>query len=122
MNQPRQPNAIVVKRAYEPAAKGDGCRVLVDGLWPRGLSKERVHAEHWFKDLAPSASLRRWYGHEESRWPEFRRRYFAELKDHREELDALLAMAAGRRLTLVYGARDEQHNNAVALRDYLQKH
>jgi uncharacterized protein YeaO (DUF488 family) len=96
--------------------------VLIDRLWPRGLSKEHLPLEHWCKDLAPSAELRRWFGHEEERWPEFRRRYFAELAERQEALDALRELAAGRQLTLVYGARDEQHNNAVALRDYLQQH
>lgn len=122
MIKSQQPNGIAIKRAYDPVARGDGCRVLVDGLWPRGLSKDRLHAEHWCKELAPSAELRRWFGHDEKRWPEFRRRYFDELAAHQEELEALRVLAAGRRLTLVYGARDEQHNNAVALRDYLQTH
>lgn len=122
MKRSHQPRTIAIKRAYEPVASSDGCRVLVDRLWPRGLSKERVHAEHWSKELAPSAELRRWFGHDDSRWPEFRRRYFAELAERREELEALKTLAAGRRLTLVYGARDEQHNNAAALRDYLQSH
>lgn len=122
MTKSQRPNGIAIKRAYEPVARADGCRVLVDGLWPRGLSKDRLHTERWCKELAPSAELRHWFGHEEERWPEFRRRYFEELAAHQEELEALRVLAAGRRLTLVYGARDEQHNNAVALRDYLQTH
>lgn len=122
MSKSQQPSAIAIKRAYDPVARGDGCRVLVDRLWPRGITKERLHTERWCKELAPSAELRRWFGHDEKRWPEFRRRYFDELAAHPEELDALRELASGRRLTLVYGARDEQHNNAVALRDFLQTH
>jgi uncharacterized protein YeaO (DUF488 family) len=110
---------IAVKRAYEPAAKGDGVRILVDRLWPRGVSKEAAAIDDWMKELAPSTELRKWFGHDPERWTEFRRRYAAELKDRGEALSRLRALATKGRITLVYAARDEEHNDAVALRDIL---
>jgi uncharacterized protein YeaO (DUF488 family) len=110
---------IRLKRAYEPPAKADGTRVLIDRLWPRGVSKSKAAIDHWFRDLAPSTELRKWFGHDPARWDEFRRRYTEELKPHREQLDELLRIAAKGRLTLVYGARDEEHNDAVVLKDVL---
>jgi uncharacterized protein YeaO (DUF488 family) len=110
---------IAVKRAYEPAAKGDGVRILVDRLWPRGVSKEAAAIDDWMKELAPSTELRKWFGHEPARWAEFRRGYAAELKDRGEALSRLRALATKGRITLVYAARDEEHNDAVALRDIL---
>ena len=110
---------IRVKRAYEPAAPEDGTRVLVDRLWPRGLSQAAAAIDAWLKDLAPSDDLRRWFGHDAERWDEFRKRYWQELDVRQAALQELAARAGGGPVTLVYGARDTEHNNAVALRDYL---
>jgi uncharacterized protein YeaO (DUF488 family) len=113
------PRDIRVKRAYESATDADGTRVLIDRLWPRGLTKDEAAIGHWFRDLAPSSELRRWFGHDPPRWPEFRRRYTAELMQHRERLDELRRLCREGPLTLVYGARDEAHNNAIVVRDVL---
>ena len=110
---------IHLKRAYESPSSTDGVRVLVDRLWPRGVSKERAAIDKWMKDVAPSTELRRWFGHDPKRWSEFRRRYQAELSRHEELLNELRAMARKRPLTLIYAARDEAHNEAVVLRDVL---
>lgn len=115
---------IRLKRAYESFEKSDGMRVLVDRLWPRGVSKERLHVDLWAKDIAPSTVLRQWFGHAVNRWPEFRRRYQQELRrsDARQQIARLLGAAKGGRvITLVYGARDELHNQAVVLRDLMQR-
>ncbi|HEV8408041.1 MAG TPA: DUF488 domain-containing protein [Sphingomicrobium sp.] len=113
---------IRLKRAYERPAKRDGTRVLVDRLWPRGVSKADAQLDLWLKDVAPSAELRKWFGHDPERWPEFRRRYTAELKDHRDDIAELQRLAAKGPLTLVYSAHDEQHNDAVVLQDFLLSH
>ena len=110
---------IRVKRAYLPSAAEDGVRVLVDRLWPRGVSKSDAAIDQWMKDLAPSNELRRWFGHDPSRWDEFRQRYEAELSQRADLLDKLRALAQEEPLTLVFGARDELHNQAVVLRDIL---
>jgi len=115
----RARHPIHLKRAYEDPAPGDGQRLLVDGLWPRGVSKEDLHAEAWLKALAPSTALRKWFGHDPARWDGFRERYFAELEADPEALSQLRGYLARGPVTLLYGARDEEHNNAVALRDYL---
>jgi uncharacterized protein YeaO (DUF488 family) len=114
---------IRIKRAYEPPADEDGERVLVDRVWPRGLTKERLKVDAWLRDIAPSTTLRKWFAHDPARWSEFRRRYRDELKtpEQRELLDDLAVRARGRRLTLVYGAKDEEHNQAVVLRDALEE-
>ena len=109
-----------IKRAYEEAAKEDGCRVLVDRIWPRGLSKEKAHIDEWIKEVAPSGDLRKWFGHEPEKWAEFKRRYFRELDGHKEEIQTLRKRTRKEHVTLVYAAKDEEHNNAVALREYLQ--
>jgi uncharacterized protein YeaO (DUF488 family) len=120
MPKPKIPPAHVgLKRAYEAADAADGTRILVDRLWPRGVSKQRAALDDWMKDIAPSAELRQWFGHEPSRWAEFQRRYKAELRGHGEELGRLRAIAAKGTLTLVYAARDEERNDAVVLRDVL---
>jgi len=111
--------SVLLKRAYEPPQPQDGYRVLVDGLWPRGLSKEELQVQTWLKEIAPSHELRKWFGHDPDRWEEFRRRYFEELGAKGELLAELQERARQGTLTLVYAARDEEHNNAVALRDYL---
>ncbi len=110
-----------IKRAYEPASKTDGKRILVDRLWPRGVSKEKLDAE-WLKDIAPSAALRQWFGHRPERWEGFLQRYFAELDANPGPLATLRAHLREGRVTLVYGARDPEHNQAVALAAYLKKH
>lgn len=110
-----------IKRAYEPASRTDGKRILVDRLWPRGVSKEKLDAE-WMKAVAPSTELRTWYGHEPARWDGFRQRYFAELDAQPEVLAPLREALRHGRVTLVYGARDPEHNQAVALAEYLKKH
>jgi len=112
---------IRLKRVYAPPAPDDGVRVLVDRLWPRGLSKSEAAVDHWLKELAPSAELRRWFGHDPARWDEFRRRYQAELAQATDLLDELRALARGRRVTLLFSAKDEAHNNAVVLRDVLSQ-
>ncbi len=108
-----------LKRAYEPAEPEDGVRILVDRLWPRGVSKAKAHFDDWMKDIAPSTELRQWFGHDPVRWTEFQRRYHAELEQHGEQLDRLRALARKGVVTLVYGARDQEHNDAVVLRDVL---
>ncbi len=112
--------SIAIKRAYETPARADGARVLVDRVWPRGLKKEDLEVEEWMRDLAPSASLRKWFAHDPARWDEFRRRYFAELDERPEAWRKLMEKARKGRLTLVYGAREERYNNAVALKQYLE--
>jgi uncharacterized protein YeaO (DUF488 family) len=107
------------KRVYDPVAPDDGLRVLVDRVWPRGMTKARVQAGLWLKDIAPSDALRMWFGHDRSRWEEFRRRYFAELDARPEAMTELLAEAAKGPVTLLYSARDAECNQAVALMDYL---
>ncbi|MGH7061108.1 MAG: DUF488 domain-containing protein [Stellaceae bacterium] len=110
---------IALKRAYEAPAAADGARILIDRLWPRGIKKADAAIDRWLKELAPSTELRRWFGHEVERWPEFRRRYRAELDRHRELVAELRALARQQRVTLVYGAKDEAHNDAVVLGELL---
>lgn len=111
-----------LKRIYEPPAARDGTRVLVDRLWPRGLRREDAAIDAWMPEVAPSAALRKWFGHDPSKWTEFQRRFGAELVEHPEAVDALVSLVRGRKATLLFGARDETHNNAVALRAYLEAH
>ena len=112
---------IRLKRAYEPASPADGYRVLVDRLWPRGVSKQRAMLDDWQKELAPSTELRQWFGHEPSRFPEFRRRYLDELRCERPRLAELRRRARDGTLTLVYAARDAEHNEAVVLAEVLRR-
>jgi uncharacterized protein YeaO (DUF488 family) len=112
---------IRLKRAYEPAASGDGTRVLVDRLWPRGVRKADAALDGWAKELAPSTALRQWFGHDPARWPEFQKRYREEIRSHPEEVERLREIARHGPLTLVYSAHDELHNDAVVLREYLLK-
>ena len=113
---------IAIQRAYDDPTPQDGYRVLVDRFWPRGRSKETLALEEWARDLAPGAELIHWFGHEVSRWEEFRTRYRKELDapEQQERLRALLKAAAKHRITLVYGAHDEAHNQAVVLREALE--
>lgn len=112
---------IQVKRVYDPPAAEDGYRVLVDRLWPRGLSKDRAALNEWLREVTPSTDLRRWFAHDPARWAEFRRRYSAELAAPaaREAIARLQTLAADGEITLLYAATEEVHNNAVALREYL---
>lgn len=114
--------ALKTKRAYEKPAAADGCRVLVDRIWPRGVSKADAKIDHWFKDLAPSTALRKWYAHDPARWTEFKRRYFAELDAHAPELEELRKLALDGAVTLVFGAKDAEHSQAAALKEYLERH
>jgi uncharacterized protein YeaO (DUF488 family) len=111
--------SIAVKRVYEPAAKSDGYRVLVDRVWPRGLKKEDAALDAWAKELAPSTALRKWFGHEPARWETFRHRYAAELDAQKTFWQPLVTKAERHRVTLLFGAKDEEHNQAVALKMYL---
>ena len=113
------PDQLRTKRAYEAPAPQDGTRILIDRLWPRGIKKEALAVDQWCKELAPSTALRQWFGHDPARWKEFERRYAAELQPHAAQLDALRTLARKGTLTLVYGAHDELHNNAVVLRALL---
>lgn len=118
----KQPTATVaLKRVYDEPAASDGKRVLVERLWPRGLSKERVHIDLWLKEVAPSPKLRTWFGHDPEKWGEFRRRYEAELAsgEAHQALSTLRDLARQGPLTLVFAARDDQHTNAVVLRELL---
>ncbi|MFT3819147.1 MAG: DUF488 domain-containing protein [Rubrivivax sp.] len=110
-----------LKRAYLPAEPGDGARILVDRLWPRGVSKAKAGLDDWIKDLAPSTELRQWFGHDPARWAEFQQRYRAELRQpaQAEALERLRALARAKTVTLVFGARDEERNDAVVLCDVL---
>ena len=112
---------IRLKRAYEPAAKGDGRRVLVERLWPRGVSKAQLRLDEWAKEVAPSAALRRWFGHDPKRWTEFRSRYYAELRANRTAWQPLLTAARRGRVTLIYAAHDVAHNGAIALKAFLDR-
>lgn len=106
---------LQVKRAYEEKAASDGRRILIDRLWPRGLSKERVAIDDWMKELAPSTELRKWFAHDPQKWTEFQRRYKLELRQQTKLITKLASLARRGRVTLVFGARDEAHNDAVVL-------
>jgi uncharacterized protein YeaO (DUF488 family) len=110
---------VRLKRAYDRPARDDGIRVLIDRLWPRGVSKADAAVDQWAKELAPSTGLRKWFGHDPARWQEFRRRYFGELRKHPDQIEQLRMLARQGVVTLVFSARDEVHNDAVALRDFL---
>ena len=111
---------LSLKRVYEEPSPRDGVRVLVDRLWPRGLSKDKAAIDLWIREAAPSDALRKWYRHDPEKWPEFRRRYFAELDSKPEEL-APLEELGRRRVTLVFSSREERLNNAAALKEYLER-
>jgi uncharacterized protein YeaO (DUF488 family) len=112
---------IQLKRAYEKPSPDDGFRVLVDRLWPRGLSKEKAQIDVWLKEIAPTTELRKWFAHDQSKWTEFNRRYRAELKQHKEQIQQLRNQAKKGPVTIVYGAQDERHNNAVVLLELLKQ-
>lgn len=110
---------IQLKRAYDKPTRADGARILIDRLWPRGVSKQDAALDHWMKEIAPSTALRKWFDHDPERWHEFQRRYEIELREHPEQIRELRAIARKGTLTLVYSAHDEAHNDAVALRKRL---
>jgi len=113
-------SALRVKRVYEPPAKDDGRRVLVDRIWPRGLSKQRAAVDEWIKEIAPTAALRSWFGHDPQRWPEFRERYFKELRSNNDPVARLVSLMSGGPVTLLFAAHDPDRNNAIALAEYIK--
>jgi uncharacterized protein YeaO (DUF488 family) len=117
----REPPGIRLKRAYDPPAKTDGRRVLVDRVWPRGVSKDELRFDDWLKQVAPSTELRQWFNHDPAKWNAFKQFYFRELDERPEALELLLAKCREGTVTLVFGAKDTRYNNAVALKDYLER-
>ena len=112
---------IQVRRVYEPPAAEDGARLLVDRLWPRGVKKDKLQLAGWLKEVAPRDSLRHWFNHDPARWKEFRRRYSAELEAHPRSWQPILEAARGGNVTLLFAAKDKEHNNAVALKEFLER-
>lgn len=110
---------LTIKRIYEPAEKEDGFRILIDRLWPQGLSKEKAHIDLWLKEIAPSTELRKWFGHDPEKWNFFKNKYTAELKNNAEAVSAIEEKIKKRKVCLVYAARDEIHNDAIVLREFL---
>ena len=115
------PPPIRLKRAYDPPARADGRRVLVDRVWPRGLSKERLRLDSWLKEAAPSTSLRKWFDHDPAKWDEFTTRYFRELDSRPDVIADLRELCREGTVTLLFGARETRYNNAVALKTYLER-
>lgn len=111
---------VRIKRAYEKPDPSDGFRVLVDRLWPRGVSKDAARIDLWLKEIAPSSELRKWFNHDPAHWNEFQHRYFLEIEKHPEAIALLAAAVRKKPVTLVYGAKDEEHNNAVALKEFIE--
>ena len=111
---------IRTKRVYEKREKGDGKRILVDRLWPRGLTKEKADIDLWLKEIAPSTALRKWFGHDPGKWQQFQKKYQDELKNNNEQVALLMEQAKTGVITLVYGARDQEHNEALVLKDWLE--
>ncbi len=112
---------VQIKRAYEPASKTDGARFLVERLWPRGIKKEALPLDDWLKDVAPSTELRQWFHHDPAKWQQFRKRYSRELDENPGPWERLLSRARRGRVTLVYSSHDEEHNNAAALKEFLEQ-
>jgi uncharacterized protein YeaO (DUF488 family) len=112
---------IILKRVYEPASPKDGVRILVERLWPRGMKKSSLHLEQWAKEVAPSGTLRKWFHHDPAKWQEFKRQYFRELDENEKIWRPLFAASRKGRVTLIYSSSDREHNNAVALKEYLQR-
>ncbi|MGM7723454.1 DUF488 domain-containing protein [Metabacillus sp. Hm71] len=113
---------VKIKRAYEKSSEGDGIRVLVDRIWPRGLSKQEINIDHWMKDVAPSNQLRKWFNHEPSKFEEFKVKYKEELrKDKKDLVEELQEMAANQTITLLYAAKDQEHNQALVLKEIVDK-
>lgn len=112
---------IKLKRAYEPPSKADGERILVERLWPRGLTKDRAQIDLWLKDISPSPELRKWYGHDPEKWSEFRKRYLQEVAKKKDLVKLLKQKSRGKTITFVYAARDEEKNSAVVLKAYVTR-
>lgn len=113
---------IKTKRIYDAASTDDGFRILVDRLWPRGVSKEKAHLDLWLKEVAPSTTLRKWFGHDPAKWSEFKKKYKEELQDKKEMIDQLKTLEKQHKaVTLLYGAKDTEHNEAIVLADILNK-
>ena len=112
---------VQVKRVYEEYSQTDGYRVLVERLWPRGISKERAKLDLWLKEISPSPQLRQWFSHDPEKWDGFRKRYWAELKQAQKPVEQLRKLIKQGKLTLIYAARDEQHNSAIILKDFLEQ-
>ena len=112
---------IKLKRVYERQSKGDGLRILVERLWPRGLTKERASVDLWLKDVAPTTELRKWFGHDPAKWEEFCKRYRVDLEQNKDAVNLLKQKSKEGTITLVYAARDEKHNSAVALKEILEQ-
>lgn len=110
-----------IKRVYDPVEKEDGMRILVDRLWPRGLTKEKAAVDLWLKDIAPSTTLRKWFNHDPAKWEEFKKRYQQELHENQEQLTLLQKHLSQGPATLLYGAKDEEHNDALVLKEFLSK-
>jgi len=108
------------KRIYEKPEKADGFRILVDRLWPRGLSKEKAQVDEWLKDIAPSDELRKWFSHDPQKWEVFKKRYFGELETKKELIELIVTKSKGKPVTLVYAAKEEKFNNALSLKEYLE--
>ena len=117
----RTPMSISLKRAYETPSRSDGCRILVERLWPRGLAKEDAKIDLWPKEAAPSTELRRWFNHEPDKWTEFKRRYLKELRSRRESVEPILKRVRAGRVTFVFASRESRFNNAVALKEYVER-
>jgi uncharacterized protein YeaO (DUF488 family) len=113
--------SIKLKRAYEKPGPEDGLRILVERLWPRGISKENARLDAWMKDVAPSNELRKWYNHDPAKWAEFKKRYFAELDGENDAVEALRKTVRGKKVTFVYGSKEEKYNSAAALKEYLER-
>jgi uncharacterized protein YeaO (DUF488 family) len=112
---------VKIKRVYDSESPADGKRILVDRLWPRRIRKEEIKIDEWLKDIAPSDELRRWFAHDPAKWEEFKRRYFQELNDKKKLIEELKNQAAGRTITFLFSAKDTEHNNAIALRELIEK-
>jgi len=117
-----RPLMINIKRVYDKAEKTDGTRLLVERLWPRGIKKESLQIENWLKDVGPTTELRKWFSHDPEKWDEFRRRYFAELQANPDAWKPILTAVRQGAVTLIYSSHDTEHNNAVALREFLKRH
>ena len=117
----KTPVGISLKRAYEPSSRSDGCRILVERLWPRGVSKQDAKIDLWSKEAAPSTELRRWFNHEPDKWAEFKRRYFKELSSRQESLEPILERVRAGQVTFVFASRELRFNNAVALKAYMER-
>lgn len=111
---------LKIKRVYDDISQQDGKRILVDGVWPRGKKKEDLEHDEWMKDIAPSTDLRKWFNHDAEKWDEFKKKYKKELKDHKEDLKLLKEDSDGHNVTLLYAAKDEEHNQAVVIKEYVE--